>query len=416
MKVSLGPAAHADLRARAESARGAVLARYSHPPMLWQPVHTVYVPGDRFTAQTTTRYGRDAGALLDAHAADADSFAAAFGIEGYLAGAVRERVAAKLASGAVEDVRIDFEDGYTGHDDATEDADVTAAAGEVAAAHEAGTLPRRWGVRVASFADGRYDRAVATLDGLLTTVLERAGVLPPGFTVTFPKVETARHVAVLAALLDRLEVALGLEHGVLRFEVQVETPRTLIDPSGSVALPAIVDAADGRLSAAHFGVFDYTAAIGLPPGEQRLDHPACDLARHLMQVALSGTGVELADGSTNVVPASETRAAVHAAWRAHAGHVRHSLRYGFYQSWDMHPAHLVSRYAVVYDFHLAHLDEVIGRVRAWTAHRAGTGSGRGFLDEPATMRALVGQLRRAVGCGAADEPDVLARTGLESLT
>ena len=412
MKATLTSAGHADLRARVEAARAEHDARYPDPPILWQPVHTVYVPADRITADVGPRLGRAALDLLDTHAGEVKSFAEAFGIAPDLAGEVRARVAAKLGGDPVEDLRIDFEDGYGTREDAEEDADVERAAEAVAVAHARGILPRRWGPRVKSFAEGGYDRAVATLDGLLTTVIDRAGTLPPGFVITFPKVITPAHVAVFAGLLARLEAALGLEAGLLRFEVQVETPRTVLDPSGASALPAILDAAAGRLSAAHFGVFDYTAALGLPPEQQRLNHAACDFARHVMQVSLSGTGVELSDGATNVVPAGTDSASVRAAWGVHATQVRHSLAHGLYQGWDMHPAHLVGRFAVVYAFHLNGFDDLSARVRAWSQQSPGS---NGVVDEPATVKALIARLRRAVGCGAITETEALTATGLTTL-
>jgi citrate lyase beta subunit len=322
-------------------------------------------------------------------------------------------VAAKLAREPVEDLRIDFEDGYGDRDDAEEDRDAAKAAAEVARAAAAGTLPPFVGLRVKSFADGRHLRSIHTLDLFLTGLLERSGPLPDGLVVTFPKVVAAAHVAAFAELLGRLEAALGLPDRRLRFEVQVETTQSIVDPAGLVGLRGIVDAAGGRLGGAHFGVYDYTAACGLPPSEQRLTHPACDFARHVMQVALAGTGVRLSDGSTAAVPAGDDTAAVHAAWRRHAAHVRHSLRHGFWQGWDLHPAQLPSRYAAVYAWHLEGFEEAAARVRAFHAGAPGPG---GVLDEPATVKALVAQLRRAVHCAAVPEDEALARTGLDRPT
>jgi hypothetical protein len=403
-----------DLLAGVQAAAAEHATRYPGDRGGRQPVHTVYVAADRFTAATAAEWGAEAGRLLDAHAPDGDALAAAVGLDDRgLAAAVRERVAAKLAREPVEDLRVDFEDGYGVRDDAEEDADATRSAHAVAAAWRRGTLPPFVGLRVKSFADGRASaaRSARTLDLVVTGLLDRAGgTLPPGLVVTFPKVVAAAHVAAFADLLGRLEAAAGLPVRSLWFEVQVETTQSVLGPGGVAALPGIVDAADGRLAAAHFGVYDYSAACGLPPVEQRLDHPACDFARHLMQVALAGTGVRLADGSTNVVPAGEGTAAAHAAWRRHAGDVRHSLRHGFWQGWDLHPAQLVSRFAAVYAFHLADLDRHAARVAAF----AGRGPAvQGILDEPATIRALLGQLRRAVDCGAADEAEVARRVGLD---
>jgi citrate lyase beta subunit len=211
--------------------------------------------------------------------------------------------------------------------------------------------------------------------------------------VTFPKVVTPEHVAIFTDFLARFEAEIGLPEGMLRFEVQIETTESV------TRLREIVDAAGDRLSAAHFGVYDYTAACGLPPSEQRLDHPCCEYARHVMQVTLAGTGVRLSDGSTNIVPASEDTNDVRRAWRRHAGLVRYSLLHGYNQGWDLHAAHLPSRFATVYAFHLNGLDEAIDRVRSW--HETGQGDG-GVLDEPATIKALNARLRRAVDCGAID--------------
>ncbi|WP_113699955.1 DUF6986 family protein [Nonomuraea lactucae] len=349
----------------------------------WQPVHTVYVPADRFSAATVSGWGAEALALAEAHLAGPGEVAEVFGVPEELAPAVRERVLRKLGREPVEDLRIDFEDGY-GVRPGEEDGHVERAAEAVAAMRAAGTLPRRWGLRVKSFADGDPGRSVRTLDGFVTGVVARAGKLPPGFTVTFPKVLMEGYLRQFAAFLERLEAGLGVR---LRFEMQVEAPQTLEFLRGDLAA-----ALGGRLAAAHFGVFDYTAAIGLPPHEQRLDHPACDHARHVMQVAFAGTGVELSDGSLAASPASGSAADVRALWRRHSELVRHSLRHGFYQGWDMHPSHLVSRFATVHAFHLARYDAYRERVRAWEGQRE---AGGGVMDEPATIRTLAAALQRA---------------------
>ncbi|GAA4230448.1 aldolase/citrate lyase family protein [Actinomadura meridiana] len=366
-----------------------------------QPVHTVFVPADRFSRSTPADFGAEALRLLNTHTPGDGSFGAAFGLDPEIAGPVRERVAAKLATEPVEDVRIDFEDGYGDRPGAEEDAHVEQVVEAVAAAYQVKGLPHYWGVRVKSFADGGHERSMRTLDGFLTTLRDRLGRLPGGFTITFPKVVTVEQVALFTEWLDRLESALGLPSGILRFEVQVQTPEAIIDGDGRIGLRAVADAAAGRLTTAHFGAHDYTAALGLPPHEQHLDHPSCDFARHVMQVSLAGTGVRLADGASNVMPRNDGPDEVNAAWAAHAAHVGHSLRHGFYQGWDLHPAHLPSRYAAVYAFHLTGVDDVIGRVRAW--HEQAGGGANGAVDEPPVISALTARLRRAVDCGALDE-------------
>ncbi|MEU3162738.1 aldolase [Streptosporangium sp. NPDC006930] len=388
-------------------------ALYPYRPVEWQPVHTVYVPADRFDAATTRKWGDTALELFRRHLPEGDLAAildttpgvfldaplgAPFGAGEDVAGAVHRMVAAKLTGEPVEDLRIDFEDGYGTHP-AEEDGHASSAARAIAAMHASGTLPRRWGLRVKSFADGDPVRAVRTLDGFLTGVLDRAGHLPEGFVVTFPKVLMRDYLYQFADCLDALEDGLGLGRGALRFEIQVEAPQTVLFLDAG-----LVTSLRGRLAAAHFGVFDYTASCALPPHEQRLDHPACDHARHVMQTVFAGTGVELSDGSLAASPASDGGSEVRALWRRHAELVGHSLRHGFYQGWDMHPSHLVSRYAAVYAFHLSRYGEYAHRVRAWEERRD---AGEGVMDEPATVKTMAAALRRAdlaLGDGLAKPP------------
>jgi citrate lyase beta subunit len=410
LRTTLDAGATEDVVAVIEAAADAYEARRRRGA--WhgrQPVHTVYVPADRFDAGTLAAWRDDATDLVDRHLASPDDLADVFGIDRDLAPDVRARVAAKLAAEPIEDLRIDFEDGYGDRDDDVEDADARRAAQVIAGSG----APAFVGLRVKSFADGRHLRAVRTLDGFVTALLDATGgTLPDGFVITFPKIVAVAHVEAFATLLDRLEHAVGLPERSLVFEIQVETTASVLGHAGRATLPALVDAAAGRLVGVHFGVFDYTAACGLPGDQQRLDHPACDFARHVMQVTLAGTGIRLSDGSTNRTPADDSTAAVHAVWAHHAALVRHSLTHGFYQGWDMHPSHLVSRFAVVHAFHLAHLDDTTARLAAWS-----TAAGpSGVVDEPATIRALLGSLRRAVDCGAIDADDACAAAGIDRAT
>ncbi|GAA0406831.1 aldolase/citrate lyase family protein [Microbispora corallina] len=363
--------------------------RFPAPEPAWQPVHTVYVPADRVTSAVVGEWRHEATELLHRLYFTPAELAAAFGLDPLLAAPVHDRVRRKLGVEPIEDLRIDFEDGYGARPSEEEDRHAESAAAAVAAMHADGTLPRRWGLRVKSFADGDPRRSIRTLDGFLTEVMRRSGGLPAGFVVTFPKVLMEDYLRQFARCLEALESTLRLDAGTLRFEMQVEAPQTVLMLQRS---PDLVASLGGRLAAAHFGVFDYTASLGLPPGEQRLDHPACDHARHVMQTALAGTGVELSDGSLAAAPASESADDVQALLQRHSQTVSHSLSNGFYQGWDMHPSHLVSRFTTVYAFHLECYERYLERVRAWEERRAASG---GLLDEPATVKTLIAAIARA---------------------
>ena len=374
-----------------------------------QPLQTLYVAADRVSRSTVADFGAEALRLIEAHAWDADAFVDAFGVPEGVADRTRDRTLVKLERRPVEDLRVDFEDGYGMRDDEEEDRHAEAAARVVLEARGDPAAPPSFGLRVKSFDDERLAaRSVRSLERFVSTVVDGAAGLPDGFIVTFPKVTDPDQVAAFADALAELESKHGLADGSLGFEVQVETPRAVLGPDGAATAPRIVEAAGGRLTAMHLGVFDYTASLGLMPWEQRLNHPANDLARQVLQVALAGTGVWVSDGSSNVVPASDRTEDVRAAWRVHAAHVRHSLARGFYQGWDLHPSHLASRYAAIYGWLLPHLDDATERVRAWR----GRTSVEGVLDEPATVTSLLRYLRLAVSSGAVEEDQVLAATGL----
>ena len=394
-----------------------------------QPVHTVYGGGHLFSAGLARKLGEAALASLEDHAPDAATFGQAIGLPDGLASTVHARVIEKLEREPVEDLRLDFEDGYGLRPDAEEDGHVVAAAEEMATGLKVGVLPPFIGIRIKPLTEELHARSLRTLDLFLTTLLARSGgALPANFVVTLAKITVPEQVSALVTALEALERRLSLPPGGLPIELMIETPQSLVGPRGELALPALVAAARGRCRGAHFGIYDYTASLAITALHQGPLHPVCDFARHAVQAALAGTGVTLSDGSTNVIPVpphreppggpplsagqrAENRAAIHRAWRVHYLDVRSSLRQGYYQGWDLHPAQLPSRYAAVFAFFLEGRDEAASRLRAFVekaaqATRVGT-----TFDDAATGQGLLSFFLRGIGCGALAEADALA-TGL----
>jgi citrate lyase beta subunit len=403
--TTLADAVRAEIGAALAATDAELAWRYPGDPGTRQPVHTVYVPADAFTARTVREWGDRALDALDAHAPDAGTLAAVLGLPAEPAAEVYERVRAKLRREPVEDLRIDFEDGYGVRSDAEEDAAAVAAARTVTAAVADGTAPPYVGIRMKCMEAAVRDRGIRTLDLFLTTLLD-GGALPAGLVLTLPKVTFPAQVAAMARLCGAFERAAGLDAGRLGFEIQIETPQAILGPDGRSAVPLLIEAADGRATALHYGTFDYSAACGVSPAHQSMDHPAADHAKAVMQVAAAGTGVRLSDGSTNVLPVGP-REQVHAAWRLHYGLVRRSLARAYYQGWDMHPAHLPTRYAAVYAFYREGLAAASARLAAYVAR-----SGGAVMDEPATARALSGFLLRGLDCAALTADEVTAASGL----
>ena len=431
MRTTLPPGALDELAASLRAANAEFAARYPGESLARQPVHVVYGGAHLFRADTARRLGEIALAALETYAPDAATFASALGLppSGELSEAVHRRVLQRLREEPVEDFRLDFEDGYGNRPDAEEDGHAASAAAEVARGATDGTLPRMIGLRVKPLTEELRARSLRTLDIFLTTLCgELGGRLPDGFVVTLPKVTVAEQVRVFSAVLGVLEQRLGLDAGVLRFEIMIETPQSVMDASGRSPMPSYLEAAGGRMIGAHFGTYDYTAGLSITAAHQRMRHGACDFARHMMQVAYSGTGVWLSDGSTGVLPVAPhhaepgqmlapeleeaNRRAVHAAWRMHYEDVRHSLAHGFYQGWDLHPAQLPSRYAALYAFFMEGLQPAGDRLRNFLAKAAQATLLGDVFDDAATGQGLLNYFLRAVNCGALSEEEAEALTGV----
>lgn len=373
-----------DLPARLDALLAAVDAAASGvapvPPGTRQPVHTAYVPADEFDEAAAIRWGAEALASLQAHAAEP----ALLGVSDD----VYTRVVAKLGAEPVEDLRVDFEDGYGDRPAEEEDAHARRAGAALRSPATAGS-----GIRVKSLERSTRARALRTLDLVLTG----AGGVPAGFVVTVPKVTAPEQVHAA----DEICAAASSPGAPLRYELQVETPAAV------ARMAELVAAAGPRCAGLHYGTYDYSAALGVAAAHQSLEHPVADHAKAVMQVHAAAAGLRVVDGSSNVLPVGGS-ADVRAAWSLHMRLVTRSMRAGLYQGWDLHPAQLVSRYAAAFAFYRDGFAAAAGRLRDYHDRVSG-----GVLDEPATARALSGYLVRGLDCGALDAADVVAATGLD---
>lgn len=394
----------------------AYAARYPGPP---PPgcVHTVYLPVPRFTEQALDEWRRAAQRALRDHpdqwTAVLSELAAQAELDDDGAGQLRELTAAKLDREPIEDLRIDFEDGFRAHrgtaaDDEEEDAHALRAAAVVARVAASAGLPRSWGMRIRSLGGATRARGLRTLDLFLAELLQH-GPLPEGFVVTLPKVTSPAQVTVFCAVLSELERAHALDPGSLKFEIQVETPQTVLGADGTVPVAQMIHAAGGRVSGLHFGTYDYTASLGILAAHQNLRHPVADFAKGLMLLAAAETGVRVSDGSDNKVPVGDPDT-IGLRWATHADGVTRALRQGIFQGWDLHPAQLPTRFAATFAFFRAGWQQAA--VRLGDYHRQDAGS-TGVLDEPATAFALARHLAAALACGAVTAEELSAAAGID---
>ncbi len=357
-----------------------------------QPVHTLYGGAQLFAPGLATKLGQRALATLQQ-----------YGPPDGVSRAVAARVAAKLADEPVEDQRIDFEDGFGPRSDDEEDRYAIAAA----TAFDRQTPFA--GLRVRSLNAETGPRCLRTLE----LFLRHAAPLPANFRVTLPKIESPRQVENFARALTHFEAQYG--HPPLQLELMIETPAL------TGHLRQLRDAAGGRMIGAHLGAYDYLALCGVPVQEQHLLHPLCDHLRAEMQAAFGGTGLALADGVTTLFPVPVDRAhpdhpsnreAVQAGWRLHMEHIRHSLTYGFYQSWDLHPAQLVSRYAALYHHFEQSQTANALRLKSFLTAAAQAKLAGNHFDDVASAQGLLDYFLRARACRALDDAEIETLTGL----
>jgi citrate lyase beta subunit len=459
-QTSLNATAMKPILAKLAAANDAFARTYPGEAAARQPVHTVYGAAHLFKHDAARKLGDLALASLREYAPNFAVLARAVGMRGaeglpesgsefkalfeellsspesvrrtnpaaFLAHMVYTRVMEKLEREPVEDFRIDFEDGYGTRADAEEDACAAQCAQEVAMGMRGGTLPPFIGIRVKTFSREMHARGIRTLDVFLTALsAATGGKLPSNFVVTLPKVVAPEQVSTLVDLFELIEKATAIRPGALKLELMIETTQSIIDPEGRSMLPLLVAAARGRCVGAHFGVYDYTASCNITAEHQHMVHPACDFARDMMQVALTGMGIALSDGATNIMPVAphravagqhlsvqqvaENRASVHRAWRLHYEHIRHSLARAYYQGWDLNPAQLPTRYAAVYSFFLEAFEPAAVRLKNFVEKAARATLAGGVFDDAATAQGLLTFFLQGLRRGALTEAEVAA-TGL----
>ena len=397
-------------------------------PQSRQPVHVVYGGAHLFKSDTPQKLGNLALKSLETYAPNTEEFANVFGLKNEISQIIYKRVKAKLQKEAVEDFRIDFEDGYGFRAWEEEDSHAISASDALARSFREKTITPFCGFRIKSFAPETFKRSTRTLDLFLTNLIEKtAGELPENFVVTLPKITRAEEVEVLTELLEEFETQNNLPTDSIKIEIMIETPEAILNQKGEIILRKLVEAACGRCKSAHFGAFDYTSAFGIVAEHQHLQHEACNFARQMMQIALSPLGIRLSDSVTTEMPVpiykgenlsgkqtAENRKAIHKAWRAHFDNITHSLINGFYQSWDLHPAQFVARYAAIYAFFFESKDSSAKRLEGFIEKAAQANLTGNQFDDAASAQGLLNFFIRAQSCGALDETEILEATNLSS--
>lgn len=400
---------------------------------LRQPVHVVYGGAHLFQKDFEEKFSRLSSESLTGVAADGlalkallrETWSPAFSERVY------KTVLHKLKTHPVEDYRIDFEDGYGVRSDEEEDdhairaAKILAESRQLGASSSEGPKCSQVGIRIKAFTSATVTRSIRTLSTFVQAFVEANGIggtltmLP----VTLPKVTHESQVEALVGVLEALETKFTLPANFFVIELLIETPEALMSLDGSVRLPKLLVAAKGRCTGLHFGVYDFTSNLGIGSAGQSLDHMSCDAARFWMQLVASNVpGVSLSDGIINTLPVpphrarsgitllphqlEENRKVTGEAWRFNYQQMLRSLKQGFYQGWDLHPAQVAVRHLVNHVYVLQEFDHAAKRLKGFLDRSAQAVRHGAVFDDRASAVGLVLFMERALTSGIISEEDL----------
>jgi citrate lyase beta subunit len=368
--------------------------------------HVVYGGAHLFSAKTADKLGALARAAFEKYAGTEEGLHAALGVTDPR---VRARALDKLQKRPVEDIRIDFEDGYGARPEEEELRDAERTAKELAAAlagRPSDEPGPSYGIRIRAIRPETSARVLRTLDVFYKHITAAGGRVPEGFVVTLPKVRSAAEVSTLVEALSTIERALGVDKTGI--ELMAETK----EAAEADALASFIRAGDGRVRSLHLGAYDFLSELGVLARSQRLHHPYTDALRVSMKLVTADTEVATFDGATTVLPIEshkakdggalsaaqqdENRARVHGAFATHIEDVTASLDKGFFASWILYPAQLVSHAVAVSAFYVAEMDSARARLSNFVAEASrATAVGTSF-DDRATARGLVAFFARGL--------------------
>ena len=345
----------------------------------WQPSYVLYGGAQLFSAETHDQMLALARRWLKEYA--------------WLNDAAKKRVEKRLAQ-PLEDLRIDFEDGYGRRSDEEEDSHALKVQQALPQVHE----PRRCGIRIKPVTRRFAQRGVRTLE----IALQHLTVWPRGFCITLPKLEDPAQVRYIIQELERIEGG----RPPLPLELMIESP------AGLRRARELVEAAGARARGVHFGPFDFLASCGIGNGD--LLHPVNRQARAHLLVALGGGSLELADGPTTLLPLAphkqpvgpqiaENQKSVRQAWEFHREQVLATREQGYFQSWLLHPAQLVSHAAALLQESEKAWPAALERLTAYWKGRGQARASGGDFDDRATARQWTRVLAQSLELGLVDQ-------------
>lgn len=297
---------------------------------------------------------------------------------------IYSKVYDKLKTNHIEDFRIDFEDGFGVRSDTEEDEWAIKASNELSLCIKENLKSSLIGIRIKSFSETTYKRSLRTLD-LFVTNLKR-NLKNFELIVTLPKVSSILEVKQILKVLNLLEKKLKLKKDSLKLELMIEGPGSII-AEGNFLVSEILKLKNSRLKAFHFGTYDFTSSLEVNPKKQKMDHFFCDLAKALVKFQLDDSQVYFSDGATNILPIGNVEE-IYKAHKLSFKEITHSLDFGIFCGWDLHPHQIPIRYIAHFFYYLENLDEMKKRLASFEENKNKATLTGSIFDDEASVRGL----------------------------
>lgn len=262
--------------------------------------------------------------------------------EAKLAHEVYRRVTSRVASRAVQDVRIDFT--RPAPAGARSDQAVVVARA-LAIDAEAGTLPEQVTLHLGSFAPSDAEATLGVLAAFVEDWADHRRQPPTGLQITVDDTSD-RVIGALAPLLDHLERQVGWPLGTVALEWLVDRPGPLL---AHARYPISTSVSRGRLRSVRIDHAMLTRAFGTAVADLVLAVGRAQLAETTIQLS-SGRSGPVHDGGPEAASAAERAdrfALVHEAWRSTSDQTRSFIGQGIAWGTDEDPRQLPARWAAL---------------------------------------------------------------------
>lgn len=358
-----------------------------------QPIHVVYGGAHLFKAETIKKLESIALKSFEENIPHVKTLDKIFNVQH--PEKIYSLVHQKLKQNSIEDYRIDFEDGYGVRSDQEEDLDSIKVANILAN----NAFHHRIGIRIKSLSPQQKKRSLRTLDIFFKNYFKQKKSLPENFVITLPKVENKKQTIAFQKMIQQYETKYKLKKNSIKIELMVETPALLPH------LKEVVQSLKGRCQGVHFGTYDYTSLLNIVAHEQTMTNPVCDYAKHVIQTTLFDTSIELSDGATTLMPVGGQDQIIE-AYTLIFKNIKHSLKTGWYQGWDLHPSQIPVRYIALFDFLLNSKEQMLKRLESFLNQEAQANLLGNVFDDEASAKGILNYLMIGLKCGAILESDL----------